>query len=77
METFKQRFTELNDHERLMRNIPRSEERLARHAEVAGLIREKLGKYKNPWAELRLSYGKERYWCFFLSFFFLERERER
>ena len=60
LETFKQRFAEVHDHERLLRNIQKGEERLARHAEVAGLIRAKLAQYKNPWSELRLSYGEWR-----------------
>lgn len=76
LETFKRRYTELNDHERLLRNIQRGEERLARHAEVAGLIRAKLAQYKNPWSELRLSYGAlarffslfVRFWDFFFFF---------
>lgn len=57
LEVFRQRCSELNESERLLRNIHRGEERLARHAEVADLIRAKLAQYKNPWSELRLSYG--------------------
>ena len=78
LDVFRHRYTELNEHERLLRNIQRGEERLARHAEVAGLIRAKLAQYKNPWSELRLSYGEWRRSFFFLFFFFFfERERER
>lgn len=75
MEAFKRRYTELNDHERLLRNIQRGEERLARHAEVAGLIRAKLAQYKNPWSELRLSYGTRLFFLF--SLFLRERVGER
>ena len=68
LDVFKVRFSELNEHERLLRNIQRGEERLARHAEVADLIRAKLAQYKNPWSELRLSYGA--LLLFLVEFFF-------
>jgi SWI/SNF-related matrix-associated actin-dependent regulator of chromatin subfamily A member 5 len=68
LEVFRQRCSELNESERLLRNIHRGEERLARHAEVADLIRAKLAQYKNPWSELRLSYG---------AFFFYKLERDK
>ena len=39
---------------------------------MAGLIRAKLAQYKNPWSELRLSYGEEKFFlCGLVFFFFL------
>lgn len=49
---------------------------------MAGLIRAKLQQYKNPWSQLRLSYGEngveeEFFFSFFYKFFFSQSERER
>lgn len=57
---FWKRHTELNDWERIIKNIERGEARIARAAEIERAVAAKLAAYKNPWQELRLAYGSNK-----------------
>lgn len=54
---FWQRYKELNDYERVIKNIERGEQRIQRQADIMNAIRDKMERYRNPWQELRLQYG--------------------
>ncbi|GAB4816506.1 hypothetical protein N2152v2_003552 [Parachlorella kessleri] len=54
---FWQRYQELNDWERIIKNIERGEQRIQRQADIMAAIAAKLERYKNPWQELRIQYG--------------------
>ena len=56
-EVFKERYTELSDHERIIKNIERGEARITRKDEIMTAIGKKLDRYKNPWLELKVQYG--------------------
>lgn len=47
----------LNDAERIFKNIERGEQRIQRQAAIMKAIARKLDSCKNPWQELKLSYG--------------------
>ena len=51
------RVGELNDAERILKNIERGEQRLQRQQDITAAIAAKLEKYKNPWHELKIAYG--------------------
>jgi SLIDE len=53
---FWERYTELNDYERITKNIERGEQRIQRQADIMAAIAAKLDRYRNPWqARLCLS----------------------
>lgn len=56
-DVFWQRIDELNDAEKYKRNIERGEQRIERQQAIMDAIASKLAKHKNPWQELRISYG--------------------
>ncbi|XBI61915.1 hypothetical protein VPH35_042651 [Triticum aestivum] len=56
-EVFKERYTELSDYERIIKNIERGEARITRKDEIMTAIGKKLDRYKNPWLELKVQYG--------------------
>lgn len=47
----------LSDAERIFKNIERGEQRIQRQAAIMKAIAKKLDSCKNPWQELKLSYG--------------------
>ncbi|KAK9812302.1 hypothetical protein WJX73_000685 [Symbiochloris irregularis] len=51
------RHQELNDWERVIKNIERGEQRIQRQADIMTAIAAKMERYRNPWQELRLQYG--------------------
>ncbi|XP_022842473.1 ISWI chromatin-remodeling complex ATPase CHR11 [Olea europaea var. sylvestris] len=57
---FKQRYKELNDYDRIIKNIERGEARISRRDEIMKAIGKKLDRYKNPWLELRIQYGQNK-----------------
>ena len=57
---FWKRHTELNDWERIIKNIERGETRITRAAEIERAVAAKLAAYRNPWQELRLAYGQNK-----------------
>ncbi|XP_038991665.1 ISWI chromatin-remodeling complex ATPase CHR17-like [Hibiscus syriacus] len=57
---FKERYKELNDYDRIIKNIERGEARIARRDEIMKAISKKLDRYKNPWLELKIQYGQNK-----------------
>ncbi|KAL6185935.1 hypothetical protein ACLB2K_042057 [Fragaria x ananassa] len=57
---FKERYKELNDYDRIIKNIERGEARISRKDEIMKAIGKKLDRYKNPWLELKISYGQNK-----------------
>ena len=56
-EVFWERYSELDDHERFIRQVERGEQRIQRQQELMDNIGQKVGRYKNPWREMRFVYG--------------------
>ncbi|XP_020113773.1 probable chromatin-remodeling complex ATPase chain isoform X1 [Ananas comosus] len=57
---FKERYKELNDWDRIIKNIERGEARISRKDEIMRAIAKKLDRYKNPWLELKIQYGQNK-----------------
>ncbi|XP_043719944.1 ISWI chromatin-remodeling complex ATPase CHR11 isoform X2 [Telopea speciosissima] len=57
---FKERYKELNDYDRIIKNIERGEARISRKDEIMKAIGKKLDRYKNPWLELKIQYGQNK-----------------
>ncbi|KAL3508055.1 hypothetical protein ACH5RR_033437 [Cinchona calisaya] len=57
---FKDRYKELNDYDRIIKNIERGEARISRKDEIMKAIGKKLDRYKNPWLELKILYGQNK-----------------
>ncbi|GAB2211189.1 hypothetical protein Droror1_Dr00016481 [Drosera rotundifolia] len=57
---FKERYRELNDYDRIIKNIERGEARISRKDEIMKAIGKKLDRYKNPWMELKIQYGQNK-----------------
>ncbi|XP_059632685.1 ISWI chromatin-remodeling complex ATPase CHR11 [Cornus florida] len=57
---FKGRYKELNDYDRIIKNIERGEARISRKDEIMKAIGKKLDRYKNPWLELKIQYGQNK-----------------
>ncbi|XP_019437530.1 PREDICTED: ISWI chromatin-remodeling complex ATPase CHR11-like isoform X2 [Lupinus angustifolius] len=57
---FKERYKELNDYDRIIKNIERWEARISRKDEIMKAIGKKLDRYKNPWQELKIQYGQNK-----------------
>ncbi|XP_047311709.1 ISWI chromatin-remodeling complex ATPase CHR11-like [Impatiens glandulifera] len=59
-QAFKERYTELNDYDRITKNIERGEARISRKDEIVKAIKKKMDRYKNPWLELKIQYGQNK-----------------
>ncbi|XVF28377.1 hypothetical protein REPUB_Repub15cG0024300 [Reevesia pubescens] len=57
---FKERYNELNDYDRIIKNIERGEARISRKDEIMKAIGKKLDRYKNPWLEMKIQYGQNK-----------------
>jgi SWI/SNF-related matrix-associated actin-dependent regulator of chromatin subfamily A member 5 len=57
---FKERYKELSDYDRIVKNIERGEARISRKDEIMRAIGKKLDRYKNPWLELKIQYGQNK-----------------
>ncbi|KAK7292309.1 hypothetical protein RIF29_08087 [Crotalaria pallida] len=57
---FKERYKELNEYDRIIKNIERGEARISRKDEIMKAIGKKLDRYKNPWLELKIQYGQNK-----------------
>ncbi|KAF0920451.1 hypothetical protein E2562_035162 [Oryza meyeriana var. granulata] len=57
---FKERYKELTDYDRIIKNIERGEARISRKDEIMRAIGKKLDRYKNPWLELKIQYGQNK-----------------
>lgn len=61
---FCKRYAEIADHERIMGNIEKGEQKIQRQADMLKAVREKIARYKNPWRELKLTYGPNKFKSF-------------
>ncbi|CAN0855904.1 ISWI chromatin-remodeling complex ATPase CHR17 [Linum grandiflorum] len=57
---FMERYKDLNDYDRIIKNIERGEARISRKDEIMKAIGKKLDRYKNPWLELKIQYGQNK-----------------
>lgn len=57
---FRERYKELNDYDRIIKNIERGEARISRKDEIMKAIGKKLDRYKNPWLDLKVQYGQNK-----------------
>ncbi len=55
--TFWKRYKELNDWEKIIKNIERGEQKIQRQQDIMNAIAAKLERYKNPWQELKVERG--------------------
>lgn len=51
---FWERYRELNDWEKVLKNIERGEFKIQRQSDIMNAVAMKLERYKNPWQELRV-----------------------
>lgn len=56
-QAFWQRYQELPDWEKVIKNIERGEQKIQRQADIMQAVRTKLERYKNPWQELKVGAG--------------------
>ena len=61
---FWQRYAEIADHQRIISNIEKGEQKIQRQHDMLKAVREKIAMYKNPWRELKLSYGPNKFKSF-------------
>lgn len=54
---FWKRYKELNDWEKIIKNIEKGEQKIQRQQDIMNAIAVKLDRYKNPWQELKIQYG--------------------
>eukprot|EP00850_Spirogloea_muscicola_P003093 SM000012S25355 [mRNA] locus=s12:642329:650370:+ [translate_table: standard] len=54
------RYKELNDWERIIKNIEKGEARIVRKDEIMRGLGKKLDRYRNPWYELKIQYGQNK-----------------
>ncbi|KAL1197798.1 ISWI chromatin-remodeling complex ATPase CHR17 [Cardamine amara subsp. amara] len=59
-QVFKERYKELNDYDRIIKNIERGEARISRKDEIMKAIGKKLDRYRNPWLEMKIQYGQNK-----------------
>ncbi|ESQ41864.1 hypothetical protein EUTSA_v10012527mg [Eutrema salsugineum] len=59
-QVFKERYKELNDYDRIIKNIEKGEGRITRKDEIMKAIGKKLDRYRNPWLELKIQYGQNK-----------------
>ncbi|KAJ1699435.1 hypothetical protein LUZ63_007947 [Rhynchospora breviuscula] len=57
---FKERYKELNDYDRIIKNIEKGEARISRKEEIMQAIAKKMSRYQNPWHELKIQYGQNK-----------------
>lgn len=53
-QVFWSRYQELNEWERIVRNIEKGEQKIQRQQDIMNAISVKLDRYKNPWLELKV-----------------------
>jgi SWI/SNF-related matrix-associated actin-dependent regulator of chromatin subfamily A member 5 len=51
---FWQRYQELNDWEKVIKNIERGEQKIQRQADIMAALRAKIERYRNPWQDLKV-----------------------
>ncbi|GBG00203.1 chromatin-remodeling complex ATPase chain, partial [Raphidocelis subcapitata] len=52
------RYQELNDWEKVIKNIERGEQKIQRQADIMAALRAKIERYRNPWQDLKVAYGQ-------------------
>jgi len=61
---FWQRYKEIADHQRIISNIEKGEQKIQRQHDMLKAVREKIAMYKNPWRELKITYGPNKFKSF-------------
>lgn len=61
---FWQRYKEVADHQRIISNIEKGEQKIQRQHDMLKAVREKIAMYKNPWRELKITYGPNKFKSF-------------
>ena len=61
---FWQRYEEVADHQRIISNIEKGEQKIQRQHDMLKAVREKIAMYKNPWRELKITYGPNKFKSF-------------
>ncbi|GFH05549.1 uncharacterized protein HaLaN_00029, partial [Haematococcus lacustris] len=51
------RYKDLNEYEKVIKNIERGEQKIQRQQDILDAIATKLARYKNPWQDLKIPYG--------------------
>jgi len=59
-DVFWDRYKELNDYERYLRNIERGEAKIQRYNDIMDILANKIDQFKNPWRELTFNYGQNK-----------------
>lgn len=54
---FWKRYTELRNHEKIINSIEAGEQKIQRQQDIMNAIASKMERYKNPWQELKITYG--------------------
>ena len=54
------RVQELNDWEKVVKNIERGEQKIQRQADIMAALRAKVARYRNPWQDLKVAYGQNK-----------------
>lgn len=57
---FWKKYKELNDWERIVKNIEKGEAKIRRIDEMTEALKAKTSRYKNPWRELKVVYGQNK-----------------
>jgi len=60
LDTFLLRYQEIVDHDRIIKNIERGEEKIAKRVDMERAVELKLKTVRNPWKDLRFTYGSSR-----------------
>eukprot|EP01024_Parvocaulis_polyphysoides_P043035 TRINITY_DN3928_c0_g4_i1.p1 TRINITY_DN3928_c0_g4~~TRINITY_DN3928_c0_g4_i1.p1 ORF type:complete len:714 (+),score=99.52 TRINITY_DN3928_c0_g4_i1:319-2460(+) len=56
-QTFFQKYKQINEWERYMKQIEKGEEKIVRQEKIMAAIEKKMEIYRNPWVEMRIIYG--------------------
>lgn len=59
-DTFWKRYTELEDHDRIIKKIEAGEEKIHRREEIERLLKEKVSQYRDPFNQLKINYGQNK-----------------
>uniref|UniRef100_A0A7S0QUG6 Chromatin-remodeling complex ATPase n=2 Tax=Pyramimonas obovata TaxID=1411642 RepID=A0A7S0QUG6_9CHLO len=57
---FWERFAEIADHDRYIKNIEKGEAKIQRYNDIMEALTAKIERYKNPWRDLKISYGQNK-----------------
>eukprot|EP00959_Pyramimonas_sp_CCMP1952_P263831 5517540-Pyramimonas_sp.AAC.2 len=57
---FWERYAEIADHDRYIKNIEKGEAKIQRYNDIMEALTAKIERYKNPWRDLKISYGQNK-----------------